>query len=70
MTFLLGTDANYNFVHQLKNGYRMGKADNASHSVGEIIKSCWSAEPGERPTGTNVPHSAGIVRQLFLFKFK
>ena len=48
----------------------MGKADNASHSVGEIIKSCWSAEPGERPTGTNVPHSAGIVRQLFLFKFK
>ncbi len=51
---LLGMDANHQLVRQLENGYRMEKPAYAPNYIGEIMASCWKADPKERPTFSHI----------------
>ena len=43
-------DADHQLIKQLENGYRMEKPEYAPNAVGDIINSCWRANPKQRPT--------------------
>lgn len=46
----LGYTEEFVFLQALKNGYRMEKPDHTPNCVAEVMKSCWKANPYERPT--------------------
>lgn len=45
-----GMDAQHLIIKELQKGYRMDKPEYAPNLIGEIMSSCWKADPGERPT--------------------
>ncbi|XP_046457028.1 vascular endothelial growth factor receptor 1-like isoform X1 [Daphnia pulex] len=45
-----GLEGNHQLVRQLEKGYRMEKPDFAPNYMGEIMASCWKADPKERPS--------------------
>jgi hypothetical protein len=47
---LEGLEGNHQLVRQLEKGYRMEKPDFAPNYIGEIMSSCWKADPKERPS--------------------
>ncbi|XP_046457032.1 mast/stem cell growth factor receptor kita-like [Daphnia pulex] len=45
-----GLEGNHQLVRQLEKGYRMEKPAYAPNYIGEIMSSCWKADPKERPS--------------------